>query len=207
MFSEMLKDGRQADPAKQKIYLGLMAAETERLTRLINNVLDFSRMEKGKRGYARKRFDVGALVEAVVEAERARLEPAGFEVAFVDAAGPAVVEADEEAVRQALLNLLSNAEKYSAGRKNIEVEVRHERGSVVIEVKDRGIGVPPAERERIFREFHRVDESLSAPVRGSGLGLTIARRILRDLGGDVVHVPRDGGGSVFRIVLPEAGTS
>ncbi len=207
MFSEMLKDGRQADPAKQKTYLGLMAAETERLTRLINNVLDFSRMEKGKRGYARKRFDVGALAEAVVEAERVRLEPAGFAVAFVDAAGPVVVEADEEAVRQALLNLLSNAEKYSAGTKNVEVEVRRERGSVIIEVKDRGIGVPPAERERIFREFHRVDESLSAPVRGSGLGLTIARRILRDLGGDVVHVPRDGGGSIFRIILPEAGTS
>lgn len=205
MFSEMLKDGRQADPAKQKTYLGLMAAETERLTRLINNVLDFSRMEKGKRSYARKRFDAGALAEAVVEAERARLEPAGFAVAFIDAAGPAAVEADEEAVRQALINLLSNAEKYSAGTKSVEVEVRREGKSIVIDVKDRGIGVPAAERERIFREFYRVDESLSAPVRGSGLGLTIARRILRDLGGDVVHIPREGGGSVFRITLPEAG--
>jgi signal transduction histidine kinase len=206
MFSEMLKDGRQSDPAKQKTYLGLMAAETERLTRLINNVLDFSRMDKGKRAYARKRFDVGALAEAVVEAERARLEPAGFAVAFVDAAGPAVVEADEEAVRQALLNLFSNAEKYAAGTKSVEVEVRRERGCVVIDVKDRGIGVPAAERERIFREFYRIDESLAAPVRGSGLGLTIARRILRDLGGDVVHVPREGGGSIFRISLPEAGS-
>ena len=86
------------------------------------------------------------------------------------------------------------------------VSVRREGKSLVIDVKDRGIGVPAAERERIFREFYRVDESLSAPVRGSGLGLTIARRILRDLGGDVVHVPREGGGSVFRITLPEAVT-
>ncbi|MCX6558928.1 MAG: HAMP domain-containing sensor histidine kinase [Candidatus Aminicenantes bacterium] len=205
MFSEMLKDGRQPDPDKQKKYLGLMASETERLTRLINNVLDFSRMEKGRRAYARKRFDLGALVEALVESERTRLEPAGFSVVFHDGAESSVVEADEEAVKQAVLNLLSNAEKYSAGVKSIEVEVGREGGTVCVDVKDRGIGVPPAEREKIFREFYRVDTTLTAPVRGSGLGLTIARRILRDLGGDVSFAAREGGGSVFRISLPEAG--
>jgi signal transduction histidine kinase len=205
MFSEMLKDGRQPDPAKQKSYLGLMAAETERLTRLINNVLDFSRMEKGRRTYDRRRFDLGILAGAVVESERTRLEPAGFQVAFRDATGGAFVEADEEAVKQALLNLLSNAEKYAGAARSIEVEVRRGEGRVIIEVLDRGLGVPASERERIFKEFYRVGKSLTAPVRGSGLGLTIARRVLRDMGGDLVCLPRDGGGSVFRISLPEAG--
>jgi signal transduction histidine kinase len=207
MFSEMLKDGRQPDPAKQKSYLGLMAAETERLTRLINNVLDFSRMEKGRRTYDRRRFDLGILAGAVVESERTRLEPAGFQVAFRDATGGAFVEADEEAVKQALLNLLSNAEKYAGAVKSIEVEARRESGRIFVEVLDRGPGVPAAERERIFKEFYRVDRALTAPVRGSGLGLTIARRLLRDLGGDVVCLPRAGGGSLFRIILPEAGAA
>jgi signal transduction histidine kinase len=144
------------------------------------------------------------LAEAVVENERIRLEHAGFSVAFANAAGPAVVEADEEALRQALLNLLSNAEKYSASEKSIEVEIARADGSIRIDVKDRGIGIPLSEADKIFKEFYRVDQSLAARVPGSGLGLTIARRIARDHGGDIEYRPRDGGGSVFRIILPEA---
>ena len=204
MFSEMLKEGRQPDADKQRTYLGLMVSETERLTRLINNVLDFSKMEKGKRTYSKMRLDAGILAEAVVENERVRLEHDGFSVAFANAAGPAVVEADEEALRQALLNLLSNAEKYSLSIKNIDVEIMRADGSIRIDVKDRGIGIPPSEAGKIFKEFYRVDRSLTARVPGSGLGLTIARRIARDLGGDIECLPRDGGGSVFRIILPEA---
>jgi signal transduction histidine kinase len=204
MFSEMLKDGRQPDPARQRTYLGLMVSETERLTRLINNVLDFSKMEKGKRAYARKRLDAGVLVEAIVESERVRLEHDGFAVSFANGAGAAAVDADEEALEQAVLNLLSNAEKYSAGTKRIEVEVGRAEGWILIDVKDRGIGIPASEAGKIFREFYRVDRTLAAPVSGSGLGLTIARRIARDHGGDVEYRPREGGGSVFRITLPEA---
>jgi signal transduction histidine kinase len=204
MFSEMLKDGRQPDAGKQRAYLGLMVAETERLTRLINNVLDFSRMEKGKRAYARRRLDLGVLAAAVVENERVRLEHDGFAVAFLPAPIPIGVEADEEALRQAVLNLLSNAEKYSGAAKSVEIEAGRTDRTVWLEVRDRGIGIPPAEASKIFREFYRVDRSLAAPVSGSGLGLTIARRIVRDHGGDIECRPRDGGGSIFRITLPEA---
>ena len=203
MFSEMLKDGRQPDVEKQKTYLGLMLAETERLTRLINNVLDFSKMEKGKRTYVRSRLAAGPLVEAILDRERVRLEHDGFEVTFIDSSGGAFVSADEEALGQAVLNLLSNAEKYSADRKGIEVEVSRSEGFVRIAVRDRGIGIPPGSAGKIFREFYRVDQSLSAPVSGSGLGLTIARRIARDHGGDIAFRPREDGGSVFTISLPE----
>jgi len=202
MFAEMLKDGRQPDTEKQRNYLGLMVSETERLTRLINNVLDFSKMERGKKSYTKKRLEAARLVEDVVESQRPRLEHNGFSVSFVDAAGGVSIEADEEALKQALLNLLSNAEKYSGPAKRIDVEVAPGTGVVLVRVMDRGVGVPPAEAKKIFKEFYRIDRSLASDAHGSGLGLAIAQRIVRDHGGDIRCLPREGGGSVFEVSLP-----
>jgi signal transduction histidine kinase len=204
MFAEMLREGRQPDESKRKRYLDIMTSETERLTRLINNVLDFSRMGQGKKHYKVRICDVVALCEDVVENQRARLENNGFAVTFTAHADQVFVRADEEAVKQALVNLLSNAEKYSAEIKQIDVDITGEAGSVLIRVSDRGVGIPPGEGEKIFTEFYRVDDALSSRARGTGLGLTIARRILRDHNGDIRYTPRDGGGSTFEIVLPTA---
>jgi signal transduction histidine kinase len=204
MFAEMLREGRQPDESKRKRYLDIMTSETERLTRLINNVLDFSRMGQGKKHYMVRVCDVVALCEDVVANQRARLENNGFDVTFAAQADQVFVRADEEAVKQALVNLLSNAEKYSAEIKQIDVDITREAGSVVIGVSDRGVGIPSGEGEKIFTEFYRVDDALSSPARGTGLGLTIARRILRDHNGDIRYRPRDGGGSTFEIVLPLA---
>ncbi len=202
MFAEMLKDGRQPDGDKQRNYLGLMVSESERLTRLINNVLDFSKMERGKKSYEKQRLEAARLVEDVVESQRPRLEHHGFSVSFGDASGRAFVEADEEALKQALINLLSNAEKYSGRARRIDIEVAAGAGEVLVRVMDRGVGVPPAEAKKIFKEFYRVDRSLSSEAHGSGLGLTIAQRIVRDHGGDIRCLPREGGGSVFEVSLP-----
>jgi signal transduction histidine kinase len=204
MFAEMLKDGRQPDAEKQRNYLGLMVSETERLTRLINNVLDFSKMERGKKSYTKKRLEAARVVADIVESQRPRLEHNGFSVSFADTAGGAMVEADEEALKQALLNLLSNAEKYSGPAKLIDVEVAAGEGVALMKVMDRGVGVPPAEAKKIFKEFYRVDRSLASEAHGSGLGLAIAQRIVRDHGGDIRCLPRDGGGSVFEVSLPVA---
>ncbi|MEE9308280.1 MAG: ATP-binding protein, partial [Spirochaetia bacterium] len=114
------------------------------------------------------------------------------------------VQADPEALKQSVLNLLSNAEKYAGIGKVIEVEIHKVESWVCIDVMDRGKGVPPSQAKRIFEEFYRGDDSLAAKVRGSGLGLSITRRILRDHGGDVLYLPREGGGSIFRIQLPVA---
>jgi signal transduction histidine kinase len=205
MFAEMLRDGHQPDIEKQRKYLDIMAAETERLTRLVNNVLDFSRMERGEKRYSMKMADLVALCSGVVESQRARIESNGFRLTFTAGADVLNVHADEEAIKQALINLLSNAEKYSTDAREIEVAVREEIGSAVIAVEDRGVGIPPKEAQRIFDEFYRVDDGLTSKVKGAGLGLTIARRILRDHGGDIRYRPRDGGGSTFEIVLPLAG--
>ena len=213
LFVELLRQKRQPDPAKREQYLSLIAAESERLTRLINNVLDFSSQERGVKRYAMRSLDAALAAQEIVEGQRMRLEGRGFTLRFSSATGPALVRADPEALKQVLLNLLSNAEKYSPDRKEIDVEVTREpiegaRGParIVIHVRDRGIGVAEQNRERIFREFFRVDDSLASRVQGSGLGLTIARRIARDHGGDLVCASRDGGGSDFIVHLGEADT-
>ena len=202
MFAEMLREGRQPDPAKQRRYLDIMASETERLTRLINNVLDFSRMEQGKKRYSMKACDVVALCWEAVESQRARLENNGFLLAFSAGGDQLPVRADEEAIKQVLVNILSNAEKYSAQVKEIQVDVTRRANLAVISISDRGIGIPPEHAEKIFGEFYRVDDALTSRVRGTGLGLTIARRIVRDHGGDIEYIRREGGGSTFQIALP-----
>jgi signal transduction histidine kinase len=204
LFAEMLRDGRQRDKDKQKEYLGIMTAETERLTRLVNNVLDFSKMERGEKRYNMRKCDLVAVATSVVESQRARLENDGFNVVFTTHTGTLAIEADEEALKQALVNLLSNAEKYSSDTKVIDINVRRDNANAVVSVGDRGVGIPPGKAGRIFDEFYRVDDALTSKVKGAGLGLTIARRILRDHDGDLRYSRRDGGGSTFELLVPIA---
>ncbi len=205
LFVDMLRQGRQKDPAKAGEYLARIEAETERLTRLINSVLDFSALERGTRRYQAGSADLGEVAAAVVDGERQRLEGAGFAVSM-RIHGPLAVDADGEALKQVILNLLSNAEKYSPDVKEIEVEAGRDGELCALCVRDRGVGVPEKLREKIFQEFFRVDDSLTARVKGTGLGLTIARRIARDHGGDVTCGARAGGGSEFTFRLPVAGS-
>jgi signal transduction histidine kinase len=202
MFAEMLRDGRHISEEKRKQYFDIMTAETERLTRLINNVLDFARAEQGKKRYTMRSCDLVGLAAGIVESQRARLESSGFSVGFLVRADRLIVRADEEAIKQALVNLLSNAEKYSDQTRDVEVSVCREDGKAVVSVSDRGVGIRAGEAEKIFSEFYRVDDALTSRVKGTGLGLTIARRIARDHDGDIVYAAREGGGSTFRIMLP-----
>ena len=206
LFVDLLRRKGPLPQSKKEQYLSLMASETERLTRLINNVLDFSR-ERGAKRYSMRAVDASEVAGQIVESQKVRLESRGFSVVLEPAAGEAIVRADAEALKQVLLNLLSNAEKYSAETKEIAVTVAREPAAVLITVRDRGIGIPEKDREKIFREFYRVDDSLSSGVQGTGLGLTIARRIARDHGGDVTCARRDGGGTDFFVRLPREGTA
>ena len=221
LFVELLRRARPPGPAKRAQYLALMAAETERLTRLINNVLDFSagsaRKTRGERRATRS-VDAARVAEEITESQRVRLEQLGFTLTVRNDGSDTTVRADPEALKQVILNLLSNAEKYSPQRKDIEVQVTSEparhgavagpgSGSVLIRVRDRGIGVAQKDRERIFREFFRVDDSLTSRVQGTGLGLTIARRIVQEHAGEITCEPREGGGSDFIVRLPAEHTT
>ena len=205
MFSELLAEGRVADPAKQRSYLNIITAEAARLTRLINNVLDFSRLERGEKKYNFQPCDLVEVVRGAAQTFRPHLEAGGFKFDCVlpDPAVP--VRGDADALSQIIVNLLSNAEKYSNDHKEITLELaRRESPLPHAEVKilDRGLGVPRGSGGKIFEKFYRAHDSLSSGVQGSGLGLTIARQIARAHGGDVVYEPREGGGSCFVLRLP-----
>jgi signal transduction histidine kinase len=202
IFAELLREKRQPDPSKQEKYLGIMLSEIERLTRLINNVLDFARMNKGTRNYTRKVCDCVELCKELIENQRVRLEHNRFVLETVYQDGPLMVNVDSEAIKQALLNVISNAEKYSSSDRWIQVSVSSHGTYLTIDIADRGIGIDQTQSEVIFREFYRVDDSLTAKVQGTGLGLTITRQILRDHGGEIKYRKNEPSGSVFVINLP-----
>jgi len=205
MFSELLAEGRVSDPVKQRSYLAVITAETARLTRLINNVLDFARLERGEKKYNFQKCDLAGVVRETADAYRPHLESAGFRLECDLPESPVFVEGDRDALAQVVVNLLSNAEKYSDSHK--EISLRLEQATdplpyVELKVQDRGLGVPEGCGEKIFEQFYRAHDSLSSGIQGSGLGLTLARQIARAHGGDLVYAAREGGGSCFALRLP-----
>jgi len=195
IFSELL--AKNPDPDRQKRYSEIIVNESSRLTRLINNVLDFARMDRGETKYEREVFDLNALVRETLTNFRPNFESDGVD------SSPLPVHGNRDAVAQVLLNLLSNAEKYGDGRIDVTTR-RSETGLATVQVSDRGPGVPHGSEEKIFEQFYRAHNSLSSGIQGAGLGLTLARRIARANGGDVIYEPHPGGGSQFSIKLSTA---
>jgi signal transduction histidine kinase len=205
MFSELLSEGRVSDPAKQRSYLGIITAEAARLTRLINNVLDFSRIERGEKKYQFQPCDIVALAQETAEMYRPHLEANGFRFDCEIPGSKISVKGDRDALAQVIVNLLSNAEKYSSNSKEILLRIQQNQAPlphVEVSVLDRGLGVPKGCEEKIFEKFYRAHDSLSSGIQGSGLGLTLARQIARAHGGEVVYQAREGGGSCFSLRLP-----
>jgi Signal transduction histidine kinase len=202
MFAEMLERDDAVDPARRSKYLRIILHESERLTRLINNVLDFARMERNRHSYRKRPIDLHPVLQEVWDTHADHLREAGFTCEWDAAPPPYPVTADADAISQIVVNLLSNAEKYSRDQKAVTLRTFTTDGAIHVEVQDRGISVRPGEGERIFEAFHRSDDSLSSGVRGSGLGLALARRIATDHGGTVTHRDRLGGGSIFTLTLP-----
>jgi signal transduction histidine kinase len=205
MFSELLAENRVSDPAKQRSYLGIISAEAARLTRLINNVLDFARFERGEKKYRLEPCDLVRVVRETAETYRPHLETNGFKFDCQFPASPLQVQGDCDALAQIIVNLLSNAEKYSNSHKEIGLRVESSSDSrVEVKVLDRGSGVPKGCEEKIFEQFYRAHDSLSSGIQGSGLGLTLARQIARAHHGDILYEPRSEGGSCFTLRLPLA---
>ena len=205
LFAEMLLSGRTRSEEKKNEYLRTMVSEAERLSRLVDNVLTFSGKGNGGQKLAMEPLDLAELAAGTADQLQPHLAGNGFSLSFMGQKRLPVT-GDREALRQVLMNLLSNGEKYSGDRREITVECRAENGMAVIDILDRGIGVDPRHSEKIFQEFFREDDSLAAPKGGAGLGLSIARDIARRHGGDVLYAPRDGGGSIFSLLLPFDGT-
>lgn len=198
LSAEMLREGRVKEEAQAR-YLEVIVRESERLTRLVDNVLDFGRLERGRRKFNLEARDVNELL-SVAEAQRPRVEAAGLTLMVRSAPMTVMRTFDLDAVGQVLVNLIDNAVKYAASGKTVEVSVS-ERGEIT--VADRGPGIAAKHRSRIFERFYRCDDSITAKSSGSGLGLSIASRLMAGMGGKLVFAPRAGGGAVFTIKFGE----
>ena len=202
MFGETLEMGRVTDPATRDEYYRVITRESERLSRLIDNVLDFSRIEGGRRVYERAPSPVEPLVRESLEPFAYPLAQGGFKVEVDVAPALPDVMMDASAVGQALSNLIDNAIKYSGERKVLRVSAGLVDGRLALSVADAGVGIAPAEHARIFEKFYRVGRSDTQGRRGSGVGLALVRHVAEAHGGRVTVDSRPGEGSRFTIVLP-----
>ena len=202
LYAETLELRRVPSDERKGEYYRVIGKESRRLTQLINNILDFSRIEAGRREYRMTPSDIGAVVRDVVESYRFAIEKLGFslELSLGDELPP--LELDPEAISQAVINLLNNAIKYSSEEKSIKVSVRRELDRVLLSVSDRGIGIPRSEHRRIFEKFYRVETSLVHTTKGSGLGLALVQHITEAHGGRVELTSAPGEGSTFTLSLP-----
>ena len=201
LYAETLELGRLSSPEKHQEYYCIIRKESERLTALINNILDFSRIEAGRKEYDFRETDMRELVFNTLESYRYQIEQHGFTLEEKIAEVPPL-RVDREAMARSLVNLVNNALKYSQDRKYIGVKLYRENGSVKLEVIDHGIGIPSNEQNKIFEKFYRVGDPLVHNTKGSGLGLSLVQHIARAHGGDVIVDSAPGAGSKFTITLP-----
>jgi signal transduction histidine kinase len=207
LYAETLELGRITTSEKKEEYYRIIRKESERLTALINNILDFSRIEAGRKEYDFRETDIAELVRNTLDAYRYQIEQQGF--AFeqnIDASIPAV-RVDREAIARALVNLVNNALKYSADEKFLGVKLYRVNDFLKLEVVDRGIGITRREQSKIFEKFYRTGDALVHNTKGSGLGLSLVRHITQAHGGEVEVESAPGKGSKFILTLPLAAAA
>jgi len=204
LFAETLRQGRAESPQEVRECVSLLSAEADRLSRMVERLLDWSRLESGRATLDLERTDVPALLDRIGEAYKAQQLPATYQTELEPRLPQ--VNVDRDAIAQVVLNLLHNAVKYTGDDKRIRVRARRAGRNVAIEVEDNGPGVRPHERKRIFDRFYRADDLLSRRTEGTGLGLAIAKRIVEQHGGRIELESKVGEGSTFRVLLPAADT-
>jgi signal transduction histidine kinase len=207
LYAETLELGRITTQEKKHQYYRIIRKESERLTALINNILDFSRIEAGGKEYEFRNTDIAELVRNTLESYRYQIEQQGF--AFeesIDSNLPAV-PVDREAIARALVNLVNNALKYSTDEKFLGVKLYRENSVVKLEVADHGIGIARRDQSKIFEKFYRAGDPLVHNTKGSGLGLSLVRHITHAHGGEIAVESTPGKGSKFTLSLPLASAA
>ena len=202
LYAETLELGRITTREKKQQYYRIIRKESERLTALINNILDFSRIEAGRKEYEFRDTDIAELVHNTLDSYRYQIEQQGF--AFEESIAPNLppVRVDREAIARALVNLVNNALKYSTDEKFLGVKLYRENGLLKLEVADRGIGIERRDQSKIFEKFYRTGDPLVHNTKGSGLGLSLVQHISQAHGGDIAVESTPGKGSKFILSLP-----
>ncbi len=202
MFAENLRAGWLPESKKPEYYQ-VMLDESERLSGVIENVLDFSRIESGRRDFRFRPDDLNRLIADIIERYRYSFETAGIELEVDLPTEPVVVRIDRDGIAQVLVNLLSNASKYiGEGDKHVAVTLAAEDDGVRIEVSDTGVGMTDEAVEQIFDPFCRIDNPELRSVAGSGIGLTIVRHIVDAHRGSIDVDSTPNHGTTFTVVLP-----
>ncbi len=202
MFAETLAMGRSRDEHTKAEYLETIVGESERLARLVDNVLDFSKIEQGKKIYRLRPVRLEDVADSAARAMQFPLAQQGFQLRFSAERDLPELRADPDAIQQAILNLLTNAMKYSGDAREIDLRLCARNGDAVIEVADHGLGMAPDEQKHIFEKFYRAPSHESRLIAGTGLGLTLVDHIAKAHGGRVEVESAIGAGSTFSILIP-----
>jgi signal transduction histidine kinase len=202
-FTQILLEDPEIELEQRKKFLGIITKETERLTRLINQVLDLSKIESGKAGWQTSRFDMNDVIADAVTGMSQVFEERNIRVDMRVPAKPVAVSADVDRIIQVLLNLLSNAAKFCDPRQGqVEIALSEHDGMLRVDVRDNGPGIEPADQGVVFDKFRQVGDTLTAKPHGSGLGLHISRQIVEHFGGRMWVESSLGRGACFSFTLP-----
>lgn len=206
MYCEMLDSGQVADETQRKEYLRTLRVEAERLRHLVENVLSYARVERGRALARRERVTLGGLWAQMESRLGDRAREADMQIVphFDEAIGRTTLETDPAAVEQIVFNLVDNACKYAgdATARTIDVEAAADKGQVRFRVRDHGSGIAAADARALFRPFSKSAEAAAASAPGVGLGLALSRQLARQMGGDLKFVATAGGGATFELSLP-----
>jgi signal transduction histidine kinase len=200
-LGEMLSRGRVTDQGKRQQYYDLIVHESDRLARLVENVLDFARMEDGRKEYSFEVLDTSAWLNSLAEELRREASRSGHKLETCIPEGLPIVHGDREALSAAVRNLLDNACKYSPQSETVWLDAEASNGGVRVLVRDRGVGIPASEQSHIFEKFYRGGGEQAKRVKGAGLGLSLVQHIVTSHRGEVLVESREGEGSTFSIHL------
>ena len=204
MFGELLATGRHKGETMAREYASIITRESDRLSHLIDNVLDFARLERGKASYRFAEGHLEEVVERALDVVRHRLDKEKLRLRTEIESNLPPVRIDEDAMTLVLLNLVDNAVKYAGDGGEVSVRLRRVPGAVALVVSDRGVGISPAEQARIFERFYRAESARARNVRGSGIGLSLVKHIAEAHGGRVEVESAVGVGSTFTVYVPAA---
>jgi signal transduction histidine kinase len=206
-LTELLAHGRIQDESRRRQYFDVLQKETSRLHKLVEDLLDFGRMDAGHRQYRLEPVDFSELVRDGIHEYQNESNGNGHKIELTSDSSRLVVEADREALRRVVRNLLENAVKYSPDRETVWVETRCEERAAVLRVRDEGIGIPAGEHSRIFEKFVRGEAAKRACIKGTGIGLAMVKEIVLVHHGEVDLASEVGRGSTFRVRLPLSRSS
>jgi len=202
MFAETLEMGRVKSDEKRQEYYSIISKETQRLAGIVNSILNFSKMEANKRKYQFQSVDLNLVVDDVLKTYDFHLKNKGFSYSFQPDSEIETVNADKEAVSEAVINLVDNAIKYSKNQKKIDLKTRQEDGFAIIEVTDYGIGISKENQKEVFEKFFRVGGHMIHNTKGTGLGLSIVKHIMNAHKGKITLESSLDAGSSFRLHFP-----